>query len=611
MTTVLAPWARLAIAGVFSDAVIKDGRCSLDATRVPYGAAEVTISTADLAVIEALDPRGTQRGTVTLSTGIGSRSFNLSLQDRVVDHDTREAKLTLTTDEALLQQWYPLTVDTGALAYQTSIRAVCDYVLGKIGASLAPGAPDFDATAYWRVTNLLTEPSHEGALGWVAGTNATALGPATPARSGSVAARWTAPAAGITWMDTAGPIRVDQGRTYTISTYMRSTSSINGRFMVRFRNDAGVILQETYSPNRSLSTPYRRLVYSVTAPPGATQATLHIGAITTAANQQVWNDDAMFYEGAEEIPFFSGATANDANYTYTWSGVAQQSTSTRTPVIPRPLELYTWKPNTSAWDFLMSLVGSFGLRLFCDEKRIWQLIDPATYTVGGEVTVGTENGRNPANATGGTDTISRNDDAWCTGVCVHYQWKDRNGIDQEAYDTAGTAGRVRYVPIERPSPGPGLAAAILSRAADQGRVQSVTALADRLATPAMNLAVTMPGTKPQRARVASVEWDLRTALMTVTGRNGRTVPAAPAAPTVTGTGALAISWTAPDSGGLPITGYVLSVQAFEPDEGDSVPVSGTSTSYTPWRSGRFRFRVSAVNAVGRGPASPPTDLTIP
>jgi len=801
-TLTVIPSAEISVAGVIDAPVAPEGgRFSLDAGRVPYAQAEVTLPMTDLSVVEALDPRRELRGLLwlALNSGDPQRSGDLSVQSRRVSHDGRTITIGLASDEAILQQYTPLTVDDTPLTFQSSLRSICNYVLSTVitirrnllnnpavrtaitgwgtrqgggstsiarttnantpadvvgngvarmtltadapwwriyqttnvpiiagrvytlsawvrgtaatngqfvigwrnaanstvaesvvsGLSIASGtsqwrrysvtgvapagatqamlqfgrttgdvgdifdmtgalfeqtsvladyfdgdspnldgvgtlwvgaanaspsrmvprlraspAVDADATAYWTVTNLLTEPSHEGALGWVAGSNATSLGPATPAHSGSVAARWTAPAAGATWIDTAGPIRVDQGRGYTISTYMRSNVSIAGRFMVRFRNDADVILQETFSPTTTLTSAYQRLVYSVTAPPGATKATLHIGAITTATNQQVWNDDAMFYEGLEEIPFFDGSTPDDANYTYAWSGVAQQSTSTRTPIIERPLELFSWQPNTSAWNFLMVLCGAFGFRLFCDEARDWYLVDPNAYTVAGDVSVAS------SNATQADDTIDRDDDAWCTGVAIEWTWPDRWGIQQTRYETAGSAGRVRYLKVDQAFPGRGLAAAILARSSGRGRELSSTVAWDLTATPAMGMLVSLPGTKPQRSQIASVEWDISTGLMSVIGRSGRTVPDAPDAPTVTGSSTITISWTAPDDGGSPITGYTVRIADVGSSSGDSIPVTSSPLVVSGIAPGDKLVSVAAKNAIGQGPFSEATAVTI-
>lgn len=340
-------------------------------------------------------------------------------------------------------------------------------------------------------------------------------------------------------------------------------------------------LQLTFSPSKLLTPDYQRFVYTVTPPPGATQAMLHIGAIATAASQPVWNDDVMFYE--------------------------QASTSTRVPVVERPLETFYWRPSTSAWDFLMALVGSFGFRLFCDEQRQRFLIDPNTYVLPGEVAVGT----GPANAVTANDTIDRTDDTYCTGVSILWKWQDRWGVDQERNETAGVAGRVRYLEFRRPFPGVGLAAAILARASGQGRVHEVSALTDLTATPAMSFAATFPGVSAQRARVTAVEWGLGDGLMRVTGRTGNSVPAAPAMPTATSpvAGRLVVSWTPPaDDGGFPILEYEISVRD-SPSSGSTFTATSPSTT-NGWTAGPVQVAVRARNVYGWGLFSPSRSATV-
>ena len=82
-----------------------------------------------------------------------------------------------------------------------------------------------------------------------------------------------------------------------------------------------------------------------------------------------------------------------------------------------------------------------------------------------------------------------------------------------------------------------------------------------------------------------------------------TVPAAPAAPTGTaGNGQVALSWTAPSTGGSAITDYVVELSS---NNGLSWTIvsdgvsTATSTTVTGLTNGiGYRFRVSAVNGVG-------------
>ena len=96
--------------------------------------------------------------------------------------------------------------------------------------------------------------------------------------------------------------------------------------------------------------------------------------------------------------------------------------------------------------------------------------------------------------------------------------------------------------------------------------------------------------------------------------------APPSAPTVVGhNGGVKVSWTTPsDDGGTPITGYVITYAPPRLSDGHTESVrsgTGTSTTIEGFANGTtYTFTVSALNAVGRGPASPPgtgTPFTVP
>ena len=88
-----------------------------------------------------------------------------------------------------------------------------------------------------------------------------------------------------------------------------------------------------------------------------------------------------------------------------------------------------------------------------------------------------------------------------------------------------------------------------------------------------------------------------------------TVPgAAPGLTATAGNGQVTLSWTAPASGGVPITGYNV-YQGTSPGGEARVPVNGASLVTSPYtvtglnNGTTYYFRVTAVNRVGEGPAS--------
>ncbi|HEV7173542.1 DUF4082 domain-containing protein, partial [Pedococcus sp.] len=95
-----------------------------------------------------------------------------------------------------------------------------------------------------------------------------------------------------------------------------------------------------------------------------------------------------------------------------------------------------------------------------------------------------------------------------------------------------------------------------------------------------------------------------------------TAPAAPSGVTATAaSGSAAVSWTAPFTGGSPITGYTVTpfsgTTALTPTVVTGNPPS-TSAAVTGLTNGTaYTFKVSATNAVGTGPDSPVSNTVTP
>ena len=169
-TPIIRPYAAVTIAGDTSEA--RTGSITLDAMNVPYGTAKITLPLIDLAEVEDIDPRDQIRAEVTAGNDYegSARTFDLGVRLRRVDHKRKTIDVELATDEALLQDYAPLTADTGARAHEASLRDVVDYVLDKVGAALEAGSYDADVTAAWELTNLVGNPSFEtDTTGWAVG----------------------------------------------------------------------------------------------------------------------------------------------------------------------------------------------------------------------------------------------------------------------------------------------------------------------------------------------------------------------------------------------------------------------------------------------------------
>ncbi|MEU4536425.1 putative Ig domain-containing protein [Streptosporangium sp. NPDC023825] len=91
-------------------------------------------------------------------------------------------------------------------------------------------------------------------------------------------------------------------------------------------------------------------------------------------------------------------------------------------------------------------------------------------------------------------------------------------------------------------------------------------------------------------------------------------PAAPAAPTaVAGTTSATVNWTAPAANGSAITGYIVTpIRNGVVQTPVSFDASATSRTLTGLTAGAtYTFTVTAVNAVGTGPASPASNAVVP
>lgn len=517
-----------------------EGRVGLDSARVPYATATVTIPLVSPALVETVDPRDDQRVIITGGDEQAgtSRAFDLGLRSREVDHKARTITLELASDEALLQDYAPLAEDTGARAHEGSLRAVVDYVLDKIGATLEPGAADADLTATWDADNLLTDPRFAGTPGGGYNVQGSSVVPDTtwePSEDVRGVHMHTPTAADsyvqLSNATTGLPYTLRAGGTYVFAATGSVRSALGGstyadrtrRLCVFVRPDPSVgftMFSSAEVPNVAESgvSPGTRVAVEFTIPDTPT-AEVQIRAYHGASSGSItWRAFLLSERRAnisvdENGAYFSGRTADTGAYGYEWSGTDDISSSRRKATIGRPPELFIWQPGDPAWTFLEPLTSAAGLRLYCDEARRWRLIDPAEHSLPGRVTLGAWN------ATEGTDGITREDaDVYCTGVVVRYEWEDQTGAARTALDAAGTPGRVFVVTLRRPYPGPGAAAAMLARRSGQGRTQNVTALGDWTATPAQEVGINLPGAEAQIGQLAAVEWGLTNGLMIVGAR---------------------------------------------------------------------------------------------
>jgi len=517
---------------------ISDGKVRLDENYSPYVTANFTVPLSARELLEQIDPRTPQRVTVTATEGVSgvTRTYNLGLRSRAVDFKSQTIAIELASDEILLhdRKLVATTVDSSARQYETSLRAVCNWALGKIGATLAPGTADANMTAAWDATNLMTNPtagldlSGWSATGGTASRLATGTFPAGTGIGSAFRATMNAGTNGGPYFnggDTAEvlngllliPIREKQ--LYRVSAWVRTSVSKSLRISVQQRNSAGSLAGVNLNGPAFTTTAntWHRLSFVFQAYPGAVRfgPYVYLASGTYSAGQTIDITGVVITEGTLDHTFFDGGTTVRTDlYAYSWNGATHQSTSERKAHIVRRPELFDWTPGQSLFDFLQPLINASGLRLFCDEQRVWRLVRPEEYEVPGYVVAQTGH-----NATEGTDTITRNDDTWADAVVVKYTWTGADGDTQTAYDAAGDPnGKTIYRELEREYPGAGAAAAILNNFKGRGRTQAVTVIGQYGATPGQDASISLPGSYTQTGKVRAVEFDLRSGLMVLETR---------------------------------------------------------------------------------------------
>lgn len=175
-----------------------------------------------------------------------------------------------------------------------------------------------------------------------------------------------------------------------------------------------------------------------------------------------------------------------------------------------------WKAGRSALDFLRPLVQALGLRLVCDESRVWTLRNE-NYTGHGEIHT-IEHGDNLID---GDDIIDRNSDLWFDARVTRYTWTDDAGAQQTAVDAWALKTpytRCTLLEVNSPYPGPGRSRYAVRRAQQRGREITATTVADwdvRAEQPAL---ITFPDTPVQFGALQTIEYSLDRDEMTVSAR---------------------------------------------------------------------------------------------
>lgn len=506
------------------------GEITLDVADAPHVTGSgITLAMPDPTLLDGLDPRDGRR----LLIEAGGRSFDLGIREATPDRAGSTVQVDLASDEALLDDFAQAVDDAGPRAHEASLRAVCDYVLGKIGAQLEAGGPDADVTCFWEVSLLNSNPAGAvNAAGFWHGTGASgltsvAVNSPTPALGGRTV-RWTS-AAGTSSVGVAGwdggsatkEGRVTPGRPYSTVVRVLSNPGRSTTVTMGFRDENGRHFSAAVTPAQVTSiTAWTEFHLSAVAPAGAAYAYVVVTTAGNSAGQNHWVQ-AILYEGADRIPMFYGDSVA-GGYTYTWAGDANASPATRIPVIERRPESLLWLAGVSGLTFLRPLLLAAGLRLVCDEQRRWTIRD-TTYRADGSQTFRT--GVNLATA---DEKLTRAAEEWFDAMVIRYRWTDENGIEQIRYDAfslTGTPTKTIRREVDAPYPGPGRAEYAVRRAQGRGRTVTVSRQAHWDEHAEQPLTVLLEGTPIQTGTAERVVFDIGENTVTTTSRTTDT-PAA-------------------------------------------------------------------------------------
>lgn len=500
---------------------------TLDDAWSPYVQATLTLHTPDETVLDLLDPRDNVRVVVTVTktfsnwntTGVFTdqeRIFNLLLRSRTVDHITGTTLVTLASDEAALQE-FALIATTSERVNGLSVKTAVEHALGKIGATLEPGASDANVQskpALPSYTNLVPNPSAEVDLtGWVPAGGFTTLTRVTTQHwvgsacfQGRADSDYVSPGPSMTAAAAAAA-----GTTYTLSAYVKTNVSRTVNITMRFFGPGGVISTHIESKAIVAGADWVRVSVTAVAPAGTTSISGFSHIVSATTGNTGWWDGFMITATPTVIDYFDGTTTDTLEYDFAWSSTAHNSASTKT-WIPTS-DAMVWSPGDTGWDFLEPLFQSVGLRLYCNESREW-ILEPSGTTREGQINVA-----EGFNLTEGTDTISR-DGEWFDAVVVKYTGNVAgNGQKFTSYDIAGISGtKALVVEYDRVSPGPGAAQSILDRAIGKGRLLGLTGISDYEVTPGMTVVATLPNSPIQSGLISSVEWLFPVGTMTIGSR---------------------------------------------------------------------------------------------
>lgn len=541
------------------------GTLDMDESISPFVGGDITVSHPGLTVFALIVPGNRVR--IDSTTRGTTLSATLTIQARQLVAESGEVGLNLVNDEGTVEDYSPSTV-TNYNGSQNSLRTIVNAVISKaLGkattASYASGV-DVAVPTTTELENLIPGGNFETATGLWTGNNAALALVTGWSQFGSYSLKITpANTSNQSWATVVVP--VSQGGSYTLSAYVRVQALQSGTLNSSARQfqavatfqDGGtvstsIIGRAAAAPNTGFTT--TRVTMTFTVPDNATSVSVRlVNGGSNSADNSIYVDGVLLTEGdgkdtdGTQLAYFDGATAASSLYTYSWSGDAHLSTSTRTPVIDRDPDTLTWSPGTGGIDFLQPLTQSVGYRLFQDLDGTWKLANN-DYAVAGQVRA--SYGYNLFRASDLISKTATQTDGlplYADAVVLRYQWTDVLGRERTKSDIAAPAGYTKpYIPdvIQAPFPGAGRAAYMLSRLSQRRRQMEVVRTTDYSTRPGMDAVISTPDGGVQTGYVDAITWDLTADEMTVVTKGLISTP-----PSAWFNLASGIAWSASPAGG--------------------------------------------------------------
>lgn len=512
----------------------KNASINFDAARAPLVTATLT---APIDASHLLDPRDARRVTITATAthqgGTQTRQFDLGVRSRDISHRDAEVTVTLASDDALLADYAPLTDDEEPywifLWEDMNLRTLVDHILDTaFGAQLAPG-PSATLPMSWSTRNVIPNPRLTVSDAHWQAINATgerATGPVDLNPHQDLVwpdgACFRTVAAATSWqaqpLDTdAGYFEVSGGEWWSAAAYVNGSAGVRSRVALIWRDGKGRAIATSFGDwidVPSSGSTWEPVRVWAQAPDAVRQADLRIqyegtvgdvGRVTAA----VLSQDRM------PSRYFDGDQSDNVYDTFDWSGDPYESASVRTAISEDGApETIIWETGRSALDYVAPILQRAGLRLVCDENRVWTLRGEG-WTAPGALTF-----EHAVNIVDAGDSIDRGDDTWFDAAVTVYRWKsderEKEAIDAWAITNPPT--KVKRIEKNTPYPGKGFSEYAVRRAQQRGQQFAATAVADWTATTEQPVQIAVPGTT-YAGRVQTLTFDLTTDEMTITTRD--------------------------------------------------------------------------------------------